>query len=77
MKNPFGDEAFRPGPPKNPFLDEPEGDPASTIEHASARIRRLRNQIGSDGLTLNATRDLIDQLTTALDAVARALREGG
>jgi hypothetical protein len=78
MKNPFSDDLPRPRPP-SPFADDSDGsedDPAATIEHASARIRRLRSQVGSDGLTLSATRELIDQVTTALDAVARSLRQG-
>jgi hypothetical protein len=75
VKNPFGDEMPALGP-RNPFQDEngPDDLP-STIEHASARIRRLRSQVGSDGLTLAATRELIDQVTIALDAAARALRK--
>jgi hypothetical protein len=75
MKNPFGDDVSIPAP-HNPFADDDDalGDPASTIEHASARIRRLKGQVGSDGLTPSATRDLIDQLAHALDAAARAIR---
>lgn len=75
MKNPFGDDVPPPGP-RNPFADDDDvlGDPASTIEHASARIRRLKSQVGSDGLTPSATRELIDQLGHALDAAARAIR---
>jgi hypothetical protein len=76
VKNPFGDDAPMPGA-HNPFTDpdaEPADDPASSIEHASARIRRLRGQVGADGLTPSATRELIDQLTTALDAAAKGIR---
>lgn len=76
MKNPFGDD-LPPSRRPNPFADQPDADlddPAATIEQASARIRRLQAQVGSDGLTLSATRELIDQVTTALDAAARALR---
>lgn len=76
MKNPFGKEPLPPPGPRNPFADaDLPDDPASTIEHASGRIRRLKGQVGSDGLTLAATRELLDQLTTALDAVARSLRK--
>lgn len=74
LKNPFDDD-MPPLGPRNPFADEDDrGHPASTIEHASARIRRLKSQVGSDGLTLAATRELLDQVTTALDAAARAIR---
>jgi hypothetical protein len=76
VKNPFGDDLPDPKP-RNPFADPdavPDDDPASTIEHASARIRRLRGQVGADGLTPSALRDLLDQVTTALDAAARAVR---
>lgn len=74
----FGDA---PGPRKrNPFGDEeepdrPVGDPRATIEHAAARIRRLKSLVGAEGLTLSATRELLDHVATALDAVARSLRD--
>lgn len=77
MKNPFGDD-LPVHAPRNPFADPdavPDDDPASTIEHASARIRRLRGQVGADGLTPSATREMLDQVTTALDAAARAIRK--
>jgi hypothetical protein len=77
VKNPFGDETTPPPGPRNPFGDAPPDDPASTIEHASARIRRLKGQVGSDGLTLAGTRELLEQVSTALDAVARSLRQRG
>lgn len=77
-RNPFGEDPPQPRVP-NPFGDEdpdaPDADPADTIEHASARIRRLRSLVGSEGLTLSGTRELLDQVTKALDAVARALRD--
>lgn len=65
----------------NPFGDEPDeggrdgGDPAATIEHSAARIRRLKSLVGAEGLTLSATRELLDHVATALDAAARAIRE--
>jgi hypothetical protein len=78
-RNPFGDEPPPQPRAPNPFgedaEDGPDADPADTIEHASARIRRLRSLVGSEGLTLSGTRELLDQVTKALDAVARALRE--
>ncbi|MFW5947491.1 MAG: hypothetical protein ACOCUW_03270 [Gemmatimonadota bacterium] len=78
------DDPFRdPGPGKkkvNPFGEvEPDraapGDDAGTIEYAAARIRRLKSQVGSEGLTLAATRELLDHISTALDVVARAIRK--
>lgn len=77
IKNPFGDEA-EPQRPVNPFGDDadpPDDEPAAVVEHAAARIRRLRSLVGSEGLTLSGTRELLDQVSKALDAVARALRE--
>jgi flagellin-like hook-associated protein FlgL len=76
-RNPFGDDA--PAGPRRANLfggDEDAGlDAASRIEHAARKIRGLRTQMGAEGLTLSATRELIDELTAALDAAARALRE--
>ena len=74
------DDIFGPGYSRktNPFSDDPHGseptDDAARIEHA-ARIRRLRSQVGAEGLTLSATRELLDHVSTALDTVARALRD--
>lgn len=79
MKNPFGDEPLPPAGPRNPFGDHPDsvphGDPAATVEHLAARIRRLKAQVGADGLTPSATRELIDHLAGSLDAIARGLRK--
>lgn len=78
-RNPFGDDPPEPGRPANPFGDDdlrtttPE-EAAGTIEYAAARIRRLKQQVGAEGLSLSATRELIDQLSAALDAAAGALR---
>ena len=77
--NPFGDEELA-RKPKNPFGDdepgEPDGgDPAATIEYSAARIRRLKSLVGSEGLTLSATRELLDHISTALDAMARSIRD--
>lgn len=78
MKNPFGDDA--PPPPRrvNPF-GEPEGtsstaEAATSMESAARKIRALRTQMGAEGLTLTATRELIDQVATAIEAAAVALR---
>lgn len=75
-ENPFGDEA-PPRGPVNPFGDDPAEDPARTIGEAAARIRRLRAQVGAEGLSLSGTRELLDQVARALDATARALRGDG
>jgi hypothetical protein len=82
-RNPFGDGESDTGRPVNPFgEDEPRtsedpSEAAATIEHAAARIRRLKQQVGAEGLSLSATRELIDHLTRALDAAAAALRHRG
>ncbi|MBI4409330.1 MAG: hypothetical protein HY561_06450 [Gemmatimonadetes bacterium] len=77
MKEPFGGE--RPMPRRvSPFgEDVSEQDPAQAAERidaAARKIRGLRAQLGSEGLTISATRDLIDELAGALEAAARALR---
>jgi flagellin-like hook-associated protein FlgL len=77
-RNPFGDDAALPQR-TNPFgagddpgsLDEAIG----RIEHAARAVRRLKTQLGAEGLTLSATRELIDELSLALDAAARGLRD--
>jgi hypothetical protein len=75
-KNPFGND---PGPQKaNPFGEDDSsisGDPATRIEQAARKIRNLRSQLGAEGLTLPATRELIDEVASALEASARALRQ--
>jgi len=76
--NPFGDDPFTPQR-VNPF-GEPE-EPGNTdeairrIEHAARTVRRLKSQLGAEGLTLSATREMIDELSKALDATAQALRD--
>lgn len=63
----------------NPFGEEPEERPerdaVATIEHSAARIRRLKSLVGSEGLPLSATRELLDHISAALDAIARELRD--
>lgn len=77
-KNPFGDDSEA-RKKATPFGAEHGAgtveDAANRAEHAARMIRALRMQLGAEGLTLSATRELIDQLTSSLDAVARALRE--
>lgn len=78
-RNPFGDD-LPPSRPVNPFGDEGSresadpADAAAAIEQAAARIRRIKGLVGAEGLTLSATRELLDQINAALEAVARALR---
>ena len=77
--NPFGDAADFTPQRVNPFGDA--DDPTTTeeaivrIEHAARTVRRLKDRLGAEGLTLSATRELIDELSRALDASARVLRE--
>lgn len=77
-RNPFGDEPLTPQR-RNPFGEEPDSSTAEEsigrIEHAARTVRRLKQQLGAEGLTLSATRELIDELSAALDAAARALRD--
>ena len=55
------------------FPDMAAPDPAQRIRAAATKIRALRSQVGHDGLTPSASRALIDELTTVLEEVARAL----
>jgi hypothetical protein len=78
-RNPFEDNAPT-GPKQNPFGedDRSAGTPeeaVARIEEAAKRIRLLRSRMGAEGLTLSATRELIDHLASALDATARVLRD--
>lgn len=76
-KNPFGDDV---GPPRrgSPFDDEPDIDTAEgaavRLEHAARKVRQLRTQLGAEGLTLSATRELISELGAAFDAAAKGFR---
>ena len=76
-KNPFGDE---PVDKKkiNPFGEEVAGDPltdgAEKLEQAAVKVRSLRRQLGAEGLPPQAERELLDEIGSALDAAARALR---
>ena len=78
-KNPFGDDAPLPSRPASPFGDEDRdtatpAEAAGAVEHAAARIRRLKGMVGAEGLTASASRELMDQLDDALRAIARGLR---
>jgi hypothetical protein len=78
-KNPFGDERPLASKRVNPFGDDDGGgsfgEAVNRIEHAARAVRRLKSQLGAEGLTLAATREMIDELSQALDASARALRQ--
>jgi hypothetical protein len=78
--NPFGDDLTGPRR-RNPFGEDDGGetvaDAANRIEHAARKVRQLRTQMGAEGLTLSATRELIDELSASLDAMGRALRALG
>lgn len=76
--NPFG-EPFEGKHRVNPFGDDTSlgsvQEAAVRMDQAGRKIRQLKTQLGAEGLTLQATRDLIDEISAALDAGARALRE--
>lgn len=57
------------------FPDLADPDPARRIRGAATRIRALRSQVGHDGLTPSAARTLIDELTSVLEEVAKALEK--
>ncbi len=76
-RNPFGDDF---GTPKRESPFGP-GDSARSpevaaerMDQAARKIRGLRSQIGAEGLTIPATRELIDEVASALEAGAAALR---
>jgi flagellin-like hook-associated protein FlgL len=79
VKNPFGDDAPSTPRRQNPFGEEPgdssAAEAANRLEHAARKVRNLRTQLGAEGLTLSATRELIDEISAAFDAAARALRD--
>ena len=76
--NPFG-EPYEPKPKQNPFGDDTSRgsieEAATRIDHAARKIRQLKTHLGAEGLTLQATRDLIDEISAALDSGAKALRD--
>lgn len=76
--SPFG-EPLDPKPRVNPFGEDASSgtleEAATRMDQAARKIRLLKNQLGAEGLTLHATRDLIDEISAGLDAGARALRE--
>ena len=76
-KNPFGDEPIA-KQKINPFGEEVASDAltdgADKLEAAALKIRGLRRQLGAEGLPPHAERELLDEIGSALDAAARALR---
>ena len=76
-KNPFGDEPID-KKKINPFGEDVSGDAlrdgADKLEQAALKIRGLRRQLGAEGLPPHAERELLDEIGSALDAAARALR---
>ena len=57
------------------FSDASAPDPIARLRSAVTKLRSLRSQVGHDGLTPSASRALLEELTTALDACAQALEE--
>ena len=55
------------------FPDAERPDASRRIRAAATRIRGLRGQVGHDGLTPNAARVLIEEVSAALDACAGAV----
>ncbi len=76
-RNPFGDDVARPQR-VNPFGSGGENrtpaEAAERMDQAARKIRTLRSQVGAEGLTIPATRELIDEVAAALEAGADALR---
>ncbi len=58
---------------ENLFPDLSPGSPADRVRSSLTKIRNLRSQVGHDGLTPSGTRTLIDELTRAMEEIARAL----
>ena len=77
-RNPFGDDNAS-AQRANPFGDVEStvspAEAATRIDQAARKIRNLRSQLGAEGLTLPATRELIDEVASALEASARAIRQ--
>jgi hypothetical protein len=77
-KNPF-DEPFETKPRINPFGEDASvgsiEEAALRMDQAARKIRQLKTQLGAEGLTLQATRDLIDEVAAALAAGAKALQD--
>ncbi len=62
----------------SPFGNAPAGvGPESRLRAAITRLRILRSQAGSDGLTPAATRSLLDEVVAALEAIGDTLPQDG
>jgi hypothetical protein len=76
--NPFGDDASLEKKRVDPFGNPTDlpviEESAIRLEQAARKIRGLRSQMGAEGLTLPATREMIDEMGAGLEAAARALR---
>ncbi|MGD2122765.1 MAG: hypothetical protein PVJ76_13515 [Gemmatimonadota bacterium] len=55
------------------FPDLAPTDPAQRIRSCATKIRSLRSQVGHDGLAPSAARTLIDELSTAMEEIAKVL----
>lgn len=77
-KNPFGDD-IEATKKVNPFGEDigpgSVEEAATRMDQAARKIRNLKNQLGAEGLTLQATRELIDEIAVAVETSARALRK--
>lgn len=77
-RNPFGEDLPTPERSDSPFdIERPSvspADAAARLEESARRVRGLRTQLGAEGLTLSGTRALLEEVSAALDAAARALR---
>jgi len=70
----FGDAATAEESAVSPFGDTAAGGgPQSRLRSAVTRLRILRSQAGADGLTPSATRSLLDEVVSALEAIEDAL----
>ena len=70
----FGDTDEPPAGPRSILGEEvaPTG-PRSRLRASITRLRILRSQAGSDGLTPAATRSLVDEVLAALEAISETL----
>ncbi len=72
----FGDAADPGERPGSPFGEERAGTgPGSRLRTSITRLRILRSQAGSDGLTPAATRSLLDEILAALEAINETIPE--
>lgn len=70
----FGEMSEAGSERSSPFGDAESGaDPRSRLRASIVRLRLVRGQSGSDGLTPSATRSLLDELLRALEAIEEAL----